>query len=102
MELVPFHVTQCPSNNGNGADSVVTTTKGLFCFRRATWLSPSGPDSRQPSEEVGTRITVRLCLMHSDRTSAASANRSSGYCFGPLFTGLRLTCVPFPLKASQS
>lgn len=116
VELAPFHITQCPaltesctsSNIGKGVDSFLMRTKRLFCFMRATWLEPSRPDPRQPSEEVGTRIPVRLCSVHSDRTSAPSAvaaNRSSGYwfhCFKSVFITLHLTCVLVPLNTPQS
>lgn len=87
MELEPFHVTRSPASarscKASGTDPehgpwsafVWMKTKRLRRSTRAAWMALKRPDSRQESDEVGTKTTVRLCSMQSNTAFAAAANR---------------------------
>lgn len=87
MELEPFHVTRSPASarrcKASGTDPkhgpcsalVWMKTKRLRRSTRAAWMALKRPDSRQAFDEVGTKITVRLCSMQSNTALAVAANR---------------------------
>lgn len=87
MELEPFHVTRSPASvrscKASDIDpehvlcstSVWMKTKRIKRSTRAECMVLRRPDSRQESDEVGTKTTVRLCSMHSNTAFGAAANR---------------------------
>lgn len=87
MELVPPQVTQFPASHSSftvsgsesdavaSAASVLMKTKRVCRSTKASWMALRRPDPRQGSDEVGTRITVRLCSTHSNTASATAERR---------------------------
>lgn len=87
MELEPFQVTRSPASarsckasgtepeRGPCSAGVRMKTKRLRRSTRAAWMALKRPDSRQESEEVGTKTTVRLCSMQSNTAFAAAEKR---------------------------
>lgn len=102
MELEPFHVTRSPASErsckASGTDPehgacsafVWMKTKRLRRSTRVAWMALKRPDSRQGSDEVGTKTTVRLCSMQSNTALAAAAKAQNGPEFQETFVNADL------------
>lgn len=86
MELLPFQTTQFPARlrccRTSDVDSVLDARfvsglmriKQVFFSARAARILMSKSDPGCESEELGNKIRVRLCSMHSDTDSANDTN----------------------------